>query len=107
MRKIIRLTESDLHNIIKETVKQCLQEDGATAGGTGSAATNGSGFFNGANNSNTSAAATFDVPFGVQRKKGYSPKGSSHSETNEVDMSDTLARHNGKGGSISIPKKRA
>ena len=43
----------------------------------------------------------YDVPFGgVQRKKIYSPK-------NKVDMRPTMKRHDGKGGSISIPKNKA
>jgi hypothetical protein len=48
------------------------------------------------------------VPFGgVQRRKGYSPRGDNESKMTEVDMTDALKRHDGKGGSISIPKKRA
>ena len=34
MRKIIRLTESDLHNIVKESVNRILKEEGL--GGTSS-----------------------------------------------------------------------
>jgi hypothetical protein len=105
MKKIIRLTESDLHNIIKETVKRVLKEDGGMVGG---AAANGSGFMNGANNSQTSSNAQFDVPFGgVQRRKGYSPKGDGTSKMTEVDMTPAMKRHDGKGGSISIPKRNA
>jgi hypothetical protein len=33
MKKIIKLTESDLHNIIKETINTILQEDGEIGGG--------------------------------------------------------------------------
>lgn len=33
MRKIIRLTESELNNIIKEAVNRILQEDGEIGGG--------------------------------------------------------------------------
>ena len=105
MRKIIRLTESELHDIVKEAVNRILKEDGGMVGG---AASNGSGFMNGANNAQTSSNAQFDVPFGsVQRRKGYSPKGDNTSKMTEVDMTDALKRHDGKGGSISIPKKKA
>lgn len=105
MNKVIRLTESDLHNIVREAVNRILKEDGGMVGG---AAANASGFMNGANNAQTSSNAQFDVPFGsVQRRKGYSPKGDNTSKMTEVDMTDALKRHDGKGGSISIPKKKA
>ena len=127
MKKIIRLTESDLHNIIKNSVKNCLNEmgwydamidtfyEGKTptrsinedGGMVGGAAANASGFMNGANNAQTSSNAQFDVPFGsVQRRKGYSPKGEKSSKMKEVDMNPALKRKDGKGGSISIPKER-
>lgn len=102
----IRLTEEDLIHIVSEAasrlVKDMINEDGGMAGGAGSAASNGSGFMNGANNAQTSSNAQYDVPaFGgkVQRRKKYSPKG------NEVDIEPALERHNGNGGSISIPKR--
>lgn len=109
MKQVIRLTESELHGMINMAVKQALREmnineDGGMVGG---AAANASGFMNGANNSQTSSNAQFDVPFGsVQRRKTYSPKGDTSSKMTEVDMSDALKRHDGKGGSISIPKQR-
>ena len=109
MKQVIRLTESELHGMINMAVKKALREmnineDGGMVGG---AAANASGFMNGANNSQTSSNAQFDVPFGsVQRRKAYSPKGDSSSKMTNVDMSDALKRHDGKGGSISIPKQR-
>lgn len=97
MKKIV-LTEEQLLMVIRESVKDIMShtinEDGGFVGG--GAAANGSGFMNGANNAQTSSNAQYDVPFnGVMRKKGYSPKDPS------------LKRHDGKGGSISIPKNRA
>ena len=107
-KRQIRLTEQDLHMLVEDAVKTLfnkLNEDGGMVGG---AAANGSGFMNGANNAQTSSNAQFDVPFGsVQRRKGYSPKGKNSSKMTEVDMTDALKRHDGKGGSISIPKKHA
>jgi hypothetical protein len=104
MGKLIRLTEQDLHRIVVETVNKILNEDGGMVGG---AAANASGFMNGANNAQTSSNAQFDVPFGsVQRRKVYSPKGDKEGKMTEVDMTDAMKRHDGKGGSISIPKKR-
>lgn len=99
-----QLIDSMVFNVIKEEFSM-LNEDGGMVGG---AAANGSGFMNGANNSQTSSNAQFDVPFGsVQRKKGYSPKGKNSSKMTEVDMTDAMKRHDGKGGSISIPKHHA
>lgn len=99
-----QLIDSMVFNVIKEEISM-LNEDGGMVGG---AAANGSGFMNGANNSQTSSNAQFDVPFGsVQRKKGYSPKGKNSSKMTEVDMTDAMKRHDGKGGSISIPKHHA
>ena len=62
----------------------------------------------GATSDSSDRQGAFDVPFGgVQRRKTYSPKGDSVSDgMTNVDMSDALKRHDGKGGSISIPKKR-
>ena len=40
MRQIIRLTESDLHRIVKEAVNKILSEDGEAGGG---GATNAAG----------------------------------------------------------------
>ena len=112
MKQVIRLTESELREFIDNAVKHVISqklnhinEDGGMVGG---AAANGSGFMNGANNSQTSSNAQFDVPFGsVQRRKGYSPKGKNTSKMTEVDMTDAMKRHDGKGGSISIPKHHA
>ena len=52
-----------------------------------------------------------DVPFGkVQRRNIYSPKGDAKGDVTKqesnVDMTPAMKRKNGKGGSISIPKKR-
>jgi len=98
MKKIIRLTESDLHNIVKESVIRILKEDGAMGG---DAATPG------ATSASSDRVGAFDVPFGaVQRRKGYSPKGNKSSKMSEVDMTPAMERKNGKGGSISIPKHK-
>lgn len=105
MKKVIRLTESELHRVITETVKRILNEEGGIVGG---AAANASGTMNGASNAQISSNGQFDVPFGgVQRRKGYSPKGGKSSKMAEVDMSPAMKRHDGKGGSISIPKNHA
>lgn len=101
MKKIIRLTENDLHSIIRNAVDKILREDGA--GAVGGAAANGSGFMNGANNAQTSSNAQFDVPFGGKPLKQKHNLG----KKNDDFFGDTTKRHNGKGGSISIPKKRA
>lgn len=109
MKQIIRLTEGELHNMINTAVKRVLREMKITEDGgmVGGAAANASGFMNGASNDHMLTNAQYDVPLGsVQRKKGYSPKGKSTSTVSNVDMSGALKRHDGKGGSISIPKER-
>lgn len=102
MKKVIMLTEQDVFRIVKESAvklaNEILKEDGGVIGDA-SAATNGSGFINGAPNAEISSNAQYDVPaFGgkVQRKKGYLK--------NKVNIEPALKRHDGKGGSISIPK---
>ena len=109
-KEIVRLSEQDLHKLVETAVKHILHEKFAVnenGGMVGGAAANASGFMNGANNAQTSSNAQFDVSFGnVQRKKGYSPKGKNGSKMTEVDMTDAMKRHDGKGGSISIPKNR-
>lgn len=98
---IIRLTESDLHNIISRCVSQYINECDC-GGSMGGGATSCGGLMVG--NSDESGGVTY--PFGkVQHKTIYNPKGKNKSKTNQVDMSDAMKRHNGKGGSISINNK--
>ncbi len=99
MAKIIRLTESDVHRIVKESVERIMKDAGfksnldEEAGAGGGGATNAAGVMQGGGTN--PEAGQYTVPaFGVQRRKIYSPK------------DPTLKRHNGKGGSISIPKER-
>lgn len=152
MAKIIRLTESDVHRIVKESVERIMKDAGFKSninedypyspdedkqdnidrferkmkqmnsdwqdknreirkkypgksrewyeahldeevGAGGGGATNAAGVMQGGGTN--PEAGQYTVPaFGVQRRKIYSPK------------DPTLKRHNGKGGSISIPKER-
>ena len=92
MKKVIRLTESDIMSLAVETANRILKQIVEDGGMVGGAAANGSGFMNGANNAQTSSNAQFDVPaFGGSLMRKKDP---------------TLARKNGKKGSISIPKER-
>jgi hypothetical protein len=100
MKKIIRLTESDLHNIISRCVSTFLSEDGEGSA-MGGGATNCGGLMVGS--SDESGGVTYPAFGGkVQKRQIYNAKGKGKSKTNQVDMSDALKRHNGKGGSISI-----
>lgn len=96
MKKILRLTESELIGLIRESVGMILREDGEVAATPG------------ATSDSADRQGAFDVPFGsVQRRKAYSPKGDKVSDgMTQVDMTDALKRHDGSCGSISIPKKR-
>lgn len=99
MKKIIRLTESDLHNIISRCVSTFLNEDGE--GSAMGGATNCGSLMVGS--SDESGGITYPAFGGkVQKRQIYNAKGKGKSKTNQVDMSDTLKRHNGKCGSISI-----
>ena len=131
MSKIIRITESDLHRIIKESVNKIIRE--ATAGGGGGAVGvfsggqpgNGSGLAGGATTTqNTPQGNGDNTVFGVgltdkKKKKSntdiinhgrdiYNARGNGKSSDNENSdfFGDTTKRKNGKGGSISIPKHR-
>lgn len=93
MKKIIRLTESDLHRMIIESIHNILSEDGEGAGGGG--ATNAAGVMQGGGTN--PSAGQYDVPFGgIVRKKGYSPKDDKVSKgMTQVDMSDAYDRSPG------------
>ena len=80
--------------------EQYIKEDGEI-GGAG--ATNAAGINVGG--SVGQQKNHIDVPFGIQRRDIYKPK-SKASKKNEVDMTDALRRHDGKCGSVSIPKHR-
>ena len=95
MPQIIQLTETDLHRMITEAVQKMLDEDGAMGG---DAATPG------ATSASADRVGAFDVPFGaMQRRDIYAPK-KKKGKMSTVDMGPALRRHDGKGGSISIPK---
>ena len=132
MRKqLIRLTESDLHKIIRESVKRVLRE--ATAGGGGGAVGvfsggqpgNGSGLAGGATTTqNTPQGNGDNTIFGkglTDKKKKKSntdiinhgrdiynatgDKGSSKVEDNSF-LGPAMKRGGGKNNSTSIPKHR-
>ena len=111
MKKIIRLTESDLHNIVREAVNRILDEEGAGGGG----ATNCAGTMQGGGTN--PGAGTYDVPaFGGKNKKKVG--GNAFNEpilkqahnlgdvtsapANQVDMGPALKR----GGSISMNRQK-
>lgn len=66
--EVIRLTENDLHRMIRETVYRILKEEGegAMMGGSGGSVVNPNCAQNGA--TNASDNKTYDVPFGVKKK---------------------------------------
>ena len=118
MKQIIRLTESDLHNIVREAVNRILAEDGTALGGTSSFSVNspaGSGL--GGSDPTGQAHNHIDAPaFGGKNKKKVG--GNAFSEpimrqahnlgdvtdapANQVDMKPALER----GGSISMNRKK-
>ena len=98
-KKIIRLTEGDVHNIIREVVGQILKEEGEAGGFAGASAggaTNAAGVGN-------LGSGQYDVPFGggVQRRKIYGPKKSKKTgditkQDSNIDMQPALDRTPGK-----------
>ena len=105
MKQKIKITENELKEIIKESVRIILED----IGGTSSFSVNSPA---GSVSDPTGQQKNYiDVPFGkTQRRKIYSPKGDAKGDVTKqesnVDMSPALKRKNGKGGSISIPKSR-
>ena len=86
-----------------------IKEDAAGGGATNCAAAMQTGCGNAPTGTNPEAGQ-YTVPFGkMQRRKIYSPKGDAKGDVTKqesnVDMSPAMARKNGKGGSISIPKR--
>lgn len=76
-----------------------LFEAGATACGS-------IGAVSGPLNSGEGNGYEYDVPFGMQRRSIYSPRKKKKRRRKDVDMRPALKRRDGKGGSISIPKRR-
>lgn len=116
MRKIIRLTESDLHNIVKETVNRILKEEGL--GGTSSFSLNSPA--GGASDPTGQVKNTPDAPaFGGKSKKKVGGNAFSEpimrqahnlgdvtqAKTNQVDMGETQKRSKDfKNGSMAIQR---
>ena len=114
MKTIIRLTESDLHKIIKEAVNKILSEDGATAAGGG--ALGGSNLMNGS--SDESGGIAYPAFGGKSKKKGvggnpfnepilrqgHNLGDRTSEEANQVDMEPALERK--KGGSIAMNRQK-
>jgi hypothetical protein len=109
MSKLIRLTESDLHRIVKEAVETIIREEGEAGGG---GATNAAGVMQGGGTN--PGAGTYDVPaFGGKTNK-KKVGGNAFSEpimrqahnlgdvtkapANQVDIEPALKR----GGSIAM-----
>ena len=106
MKKVIRLTESDLYRIVRESIREIIKEDGGATSCAGAMQTGCGSAPQGSN----PEAGQYTVPFGsVQRRKIYNvrdnAKGDVTKQKSNVDMSPALKRKNGKGGSISIPNR--
>ena len=91
MKKIIRLTESDLHNIVRESVVRILNEDGEGAALGGDFTTPG------ASSDSTDRVGAFTVPIGgVIRKPSPVGKKSKKKEKNIIKPNDeTFSREGG------------
>ena len=110
MKQIIRLTESELHNIVREAVNRILAEDGEAAGG---GALGGSNLMVGSSDESGGVA----YPAFAKKKKeqvGGNPWKEpimrqkhnlgdvTNAPANQVDMKPALER----GGSISMNRQK-
>ena len=112
MKHIIRLTESDLHRLVKESVRRILAETDASAAGGG--ALGGCNIMNGTSDETGGVA----YPFGGGGKKksvGGNPFNQSpiirrpspvgeptNKKEKGIDMSDAIDRNGGKNHSIAM-----
>ena len=112
MKQIIRLTESDLHRLVKESVRRILAETDASAAGGG--ALGGCNIMNGTSDETGGVA----YPFGGGGKKksvGGNPFNQSpiirrpspvgeptNKKEKGIDMSDAIDRKGGKNHSIAM-----
>lgn len=116
MKKIIRLTESDLHRIIRESVNRILAEDGEIGGG---GATNAAGTMQGGGTN--PGAGTYDVPaFAGKSKKKVGGNAFSEpimrqkhnlgdvtsAKANQVDMKPALDRTPGFSMGTRVGEKK-
>lgn len=116
MKQIIRLTESDLHNIVKETINRILKEDGI--GGTSSFSVNSPA--GGSSDPTGQVKNTPDAPaLGGKNKKKVGGNAFSEpimrqahnlgdvtqAKTNQVDMGETEKRSKDfKNGSMAMQR---
>lgn len=103
--KIIRLTESDLHRLVKESVRRVLAETDASAAGGG--ALGGCNIMNGTSDESGGIAYPFG---GVQRRGGYNSQRSKKNsgdvtkQESNVDMSPAMKRDKVHGISMNRQK---
>lgn len=102
MNKIIRLTESDLHRIVKESVYRILQEDGL--GG----ATSCAGVYDTPSSTGTyeggkaQSKEVTDYPLGGVIRKGHNLGNPTKKKEKGIDMTPATDRSGGKNHSIAI-----
>ena len=102
MNKIIRLTESDLHNIVKESVYRILQEYGL--GG----ATSCAGVYDTPSSTGTyeggkaQSKEVTDYPLGGVIRKGHNLGNPTKKKEKGIDMTPATDRSGGKNHSIAI-----
>jgi hypothetical protein len=103
-KQIYRITESDIEGMVMEAVMSLIKEEGemATMGGPSAGGTTN------ACGTGEMGSGQYTVPFGgVQRRKiGAKSTDDITKQESNVDMTPALNRKDGKGGSISIPKRR-
>ena len=107
---LVKEAHKDMESPINSFNESVIKEDGVGGGATNCAGAMQTGSGNAPLGSNPESGQ-YTVPFGkVQRRKIYQPKdrkagGDVTKQSSNVDMTPAMQRKNGKGGSISIPKR--
>lgn len=103
MKRIIRLTESDLHRIVRESVRRIITEEGeggAMGGGFAGGASSDAGL-NANGTGDPSMGVTY--PFGgIMRRSGYNSHKNKKKGKKQENRKDFFGPALSRGGSISV-----
>ena len=94
MARTVKLSESGFNMLMLHSACERIDEEDGAIGGVATA---------GATSASSDRVGAYDVPFGMQSRDIYNPKGSKKNKTSNITMDDALSRKDGKFGSISMP----
>ena len=106
MKRIIRLTESDLHRIVRESVRRIITEEGeggAMGGGFAGGASSDVGLnANGTGDPSMGVAYPFGDNDDVIRRNGYNSHKKNKNGKKQENRKDFFGPALSRGGSISV-----